>query len=517
MFGSLHDMLLGELINGYVRGTCMKCDETSWHGSMNGNRMMRRAIFFGISVLIAASCLPSLARPTFGSSAVEHCRLQESSYPRRLNGHLFTGFPAISKNFPSSGTFTIAIIPVHYRDLPAEAEPLRRVRDDMATFVEYFDLQSEGRVKFQWKVTETSILLPGSQNELENMKGSTEEAEFASRVLAAVDPVVDFTGVHSVAFVLPPGSKNRGGIQLMYPMKISSLLETREGGLYNFVMAGAYFGNAIRPEWSYWAHELGHAFHLPDLYAQPWSPTTKNIRNFEAPGPFHGWDLMANQDGPSRSISMWLRWVRGWAADSQIECKQVSDFGDYQTNLIPLETSAAGTKAVIIRFSGTRALVIESRRETKFNLRNNVVDDGVLVYEVDTTLGHGEIPIIPVKRSRQLSVDPGGDRNPPYFDALLSEGQVLRYENLYVKVLHSGLRDTVRVSSVELLESAPSTTTTSTSTTTTSVAGVLPERAGESATTVRRKSIVCVRGKTVRRISGVKPTCPKGYLLRRKA
>lgn len=478
--------------------------------------MIRRAICIGVSALIAASCLPSFVTPTFGSSAVENCRLQESSYPRRLNDHLFTGFPALSKNFPSSGTFTLAIVPVHYRDLPAESEPLRRVRDDMATFVEYFDLQSEGRVKFQWKVMETSILLPGSQSELENMKGSADEAEFARRILATVDSAVDFTGVHSVVFVLPPGSKNSGGIQLMYPMKISSLLETREGGLYNFVMAGTYFGNAIRPEWSYWAHELGHAFHLPDLYAQPWSPTAKNIRNFEAPGPFHGWDLMANQDGPSRSINMWLRWVRGWAADSQIVCKQTSDFGDYQIELVPLETSSPGTKAVIVRFSGTRALVIESRRETKFNLQNSFVDEGVLVYEVDTSLGHGEIPMIPVKRSRQLSVNPGGDRNPPYFDALLTEGQVLKYENLYVKVTASGKRDTVRISSAELLESSPSTTTTSTTTTiSTSILGTLPGRAGAAAMTARRKSIVCVRGKTVRKISGVKPICPAGYTKRR--
>jgi M6 family metalloprotease-like protein len=471
--------------------------------------MIRRAICIGVSAFIAASCLPSLARPTFGTSAVENCRLQESSYPRRLNDHLFTGFPAISKNFPSSGTFTIAIIPVHYRDLPAEAEPLRRVRDDMATFVEYFDLQTEGRVKFQWKVTETSILLPGSQSELENMKGSADEADFARRILATVDSAVDFMGVHSVVFVLPPGSKNRGGIQLMYPMKISSLLETREGGLYNFAMAGSYFGNAVRPEWSYWAHELGHAFHLPDLYAQPWSSTAKNIRNFEAPGPFHGWDLMANQDGPSRSINMWLRWVRGWASDSQIVCKRISDLGDYQTELVPLETSSPGTKAVIIRFSDTRVLVIESRRETKFNLQNSFADEGVLVYEVDVSLGHGEIPMIPVKRMKKLSVNLGGT-NPPYFDALLTEGQVLKYENLYVKVTASGKWDTIRISSAELLESSPSTTTTSTP-----ILGTLPKEAGAAAITARRKSIVCVRGKTVRKISGVKPICPKGYKKRR--
>lgn len=472
--------------------------------------MLRRLSNVILVALFASIGLPSFVSPTIGSDPNEICRLQESSYPRQLNGHLFTGFPAISQNFPSSGTFSIAIIPVHYEDLPAEADPLGRVREDMATFVEYFSLQTESRVKFQWVVTESSILVPGTQNELENMKGTSEETDFAKRVLAAVDPIVDFTGVHSVVFVLPPGSKNRGGIQLMYPMKISSLLQTQESDLYNFVMAGTYFGNTIRPEWSYWAHELGHAFHLPDLYAQPWSRTTKNIRNFDAPGPFHGWDLMANQDGPSRSINMWLRWVRGWASESQILCRQVSDFGELQTDLVPLETSSSGKKAVIIKFSDKRALVIESRRETKFNLQNNVIDEGVLVYEVDTGLGHGEIPIIPIKRNNLLSVNLGGT-NPPYFDALLTEGQVLKYENLFIKVLRSGVRDTIRISSTELLESSPTT-----STTTTSVVSTPPGKGGVVAPTVRRKSIVCVRGKTVRRVTGVKPVCPVGYAIRRK-
>lgn len=478
-------------------------------------RTSRRLAGVLIVALLGSLFLPEAARPTLAEDAVEHCRLQESSYPRQLNDHLFTGFPSISKNFPSSGTFTIAIIPVHYRDLPAEAEPLRRVRNDMTTFVDYFDLQSEGRVKFQWKVTETSILLPRSQNELENMKGSADEAEFARRILATVDSAVDFTGVHSVVFVLPPGSKNRVGIQLMYPMKISSLLETREGGLYNFAMAGTYFGNAIRPEWSYWAHELGHAFHLPDLYAQPWSATAKNIRNFDPPGPFHGWDLMANQDGPSRSINMWLRWVRGWAADSQIVCKRASEISDYVTDLVPLEASASGTKAVIVRFSATRALVIESRRETEFNLQNDVIDEGVLAYEIDTTLGHGEIPVIPVKRSKQISVN-SGDTNPPYFDALLKEGQVLKYENLYLKLIQSGVRDTIRISSTELPESAPATTTTSTSTTTTSVAVTPPRGVGAGTKSMRPRFIICVKGKTVKRIRGISPLCPSGYKMRRK-
>jgi M6 family metalloprotease-like protein len=434
-------------------------------------------------------------KKVLGADAIEACRLRETSYPRQLNEHLFTAFPPISKNLPSAGTFTLAIVPVHYSDLPAEAEPLKRVRDDMQSLVEYYELQSEGRVRFRWSVTEQSVLLPGTANELGGLKGSAAEVDYAKRVLAAVDPFVNFEGVHSAVFVLPPGSKNTNGIQLMYPMKISVPLVTSEQNIFNFLMAGTYFGNSVRPEWTYWAHELGHAFHLPDLYAQPWNPTVRNMRNFEIPGPFHGWDFMATQDGPSRTINMWLRWVRGWATDSQIHCRRASEIGDLEVDLVPVETSASGTKAVVIAFGSSRALVIESRRETKFNLRNDVIDEGVLVYEVDSSLGHGEIPLLPIKLGDKISVSPGGDRNPPYFDSLITEGQVLRYENLYIKFLKSGNLDRVRISTSELVESRPIVSTTTT-------VSQKPQPKGELS-----KQQVCKRLGMKRKVGGVWQIC----------
>lgn len=465
-------------------------------------RRSRRRIAAAFLMLLSLVIGSLDSKKVLGADTAEACRLRETSYPRQLNEHIFTAFPPISKNLPSAGNFTLAIVPVHYLDLPAETEPLKRVRDDMQALVDYYELQSEGRVRFRWSATEKSVLLPGTANELEGMKGSAAEVDYARRVLAAVDPFVNFDGVHSAVFVLPPGSKNINGIQLMYPLKISAPLVTSEQNIFNFLMAGTYFGNSVRPEWTYWAHEMGHAFHLPDLYAQPWSPTVRNMRKFDVPGPFHGWDFMASQDGPSRTINMWLRWVRGWATDSQIHCRRVAEIEDLEIDLVPVETSASGTKAVVIVFGSSRALVVESRRETKFNLRNDVIDEGVFAYEVDTSLGHGEIPLLPIKLGAKISVNPGGDRNPPYFDSLITEGQVLRYENLYVKFLSSGNQDRVRISTSELMESRPTTPTTTTSSTKTVSVTLQP---------IGRLSQpqVCKRLGTKRKVGGVWQVCSR--------
>jgi hypothetical protein len=198
---------------------------------------------------------------------------------------------------------------------------------------------------------------------------------------------------------------------------------------------------------------------------------------------------------------MWSRWVRGWALDSQIACRNASELSDFVTELVPLETSSPGIKAVILRFSSTRALVIESRRETKFNLQNDVIDEGVLAYEVDTEFGHGEIPIIPVKRIRQISVNLG-DSNPPYFDALLKNGETLRYENLFIKLVQSGDRDTIRIASTEFFDSDPKpapTVSTPAPTVSTPISNSL------------QRAITCFKGKSVKRVKSVKPKCPAGY------
>jgi hypothetical protein len=136
--------------------------------------------------------------------------------------------------------------------------------------------------------------------------------------------------------------------------------------------------------------------------------------------------------------------------DEQIFCKESSSINNLKLTLVPLSSPEQGIKFVVIPLSKTKALLIESRRETKFSCSTNPARDGVLVYLYDATLGHGEnflTPISPPGRVNQpdaCSVLHG--RTPPNPDRLLRQGESVVVEDLTVEVVNHGSYDQVAVS-----------------------------------------------------------------------
>jgi hypothetical protein len=108
----------------------------------------------------------------------------------------------------------------------------------------------------------------------------------------------------------------------------------------------------------------------------------------------YGHDIMDNQDAGSRSISGWLKWVQGWLDDSQVSCLQASDVNKEYYQLSSANIVGAKNELIIVKLSDTKLLAIESTRwDSRFDLRTNHNVDGVIVYTVDTTLGHHEGPL----------------------------------------------------------------------------------------------------------------------------
>jgi hypothetical protein len=156
---------------------------------------------------------------------------------------------------------------------------------------------------------------------------------------------------------------------------------------------------------------------------------------------------MGGQDGPSRELSGWLRFLAGWLADDQIFCMDASKVDNLEMTLVPLSDTEQGPKFAVLPISATKALMIESRRETEFSCEAPTPRDGVLVYVYDATLGHGEdflVPVSPQGRQDQ-NFDCPLEPNP---DVLLREGDVVVVEGLTVEVLEHGEFDRIVVSRV---------------------------------------------------------------------
>lgn len=394
--------------------------------------------------------------PSVAGSAADLCRLRDQSTQRRVFGQLLAGFPLIETNFESRGTFTFALIPIDFADLRGDTNVVSRVVDQMGLVADWYDMVSEGRVKIDWRVHRDWVRVAGDSSSYSMSRSRSDDNVLANAAFAAADPVFDFTGIRAVAFVLPAGqtfmAESVQGFKHSQFGGAGGYLSS-EGRIFNYMIAGAYFDRQYKNYWSYWAHEIGHMFPLPDLYDQDtqwWIGKRTEIPG----GPFSGFDMMASQDGPSRTLSSWLRFVMGWLDESQVYCKPASDLTDTRITLLPIDERKQGVKAVLIPLSDSKLLVVESRRASpKFDCEGAGTSstlwrarNGVIVYTADLTRGHGEgfqALVAPNGRGLQSLTTCSA---PPQFDAILNAGDSVVSDGVRVRVVGSGLYDTIEVS-----------------------------------------------------------------------
>ena len=102
----------------------------------------------------------------------------------------------------------------------------------------------------------------------------------------------------------------------------------------------------------------------------------------------------------------------------------------------------------IFTLSPTKAIVVESRRVTKFSCTTATPRDGVLAYLLDLSLGHGQDFLVPLE-SRNKKADEDsyceGIRKDPSTNQLLYEGDQVTYGDITVEVLMSSNFDRVVV------------------------------------------------------------------------
>jgi M6 family metalloprotease-like protein len=334
------------------------------------------------------------------------------------------------------------LIPIDFADLPGEKNFRPRVDQQMKLLSEWFATVSGGRLKVEWVVQDKWVRLPGKSSDYTipksvNLGDNKNGPKLFRDAMNSADPVFDFTNIQTVNFILPKGQKFMGEGSQGFPWdKDVKDYKSKEGSISSYSIPGVFFDNPKRTYWSYWAHEFGHAIALPHI----------GLSRGGIP-PFNPWDLMGGQDGPSRELSGWLRLLAGWLSDSQVYCKESSSIQSQTLEIAPLSSSKTGYKLAVIRLSSTKAIMIESRRDTKFSCRTPSGRNGVLVYLYDAKLGHNENFLVPViEAGRQSQFQYPNCEIAPHPDALLRAGDRVSVEGMTVEVLKIGGKDTVRIS-----------------------------------------------------------------------
>ena len=381
--------------------------------------------------------------PSVASDPIGLCKLEEVSWARRNypEDKMFTwsGFPDLKPATTRSGVVKWALIPIDFSDLPGEPDFRTRVDGEMKLLSDWVESVSEGRLKVEWVVLDRWVRLPGRTANYEiprslNLRDAPNGPKLFRDAMDSADPVFDFTGIQTVNFILPKGQTFIGEGSQGFPWDEAVLEYTsNEGKIASFSIPGRFFDLEGRDYWAYWAHEFGHAIGLPHVGGWSGFP------------PFNPWDMMGGQDGPSRELSGWLRFLAGWLSNDQIYCKEARRLSSVDMTLVPLSARQPGVKFAVVPISKTKAVLVESRRDTKFSCVTNPQQNGVLVYTYDATLGHGEDflkPVIPQWRPT-LSSECSGIPLPP--DPLLRTGDKVTIEGVTIEVLQHRNLDKIRI------------------------------------------------------------------------
>ena len=391
------------------------------------------------------------AAPSEKSDNLDICKVKEVNINGPRNGRgwnspdapmfsLPSGFPSVTSLTQRNGSVKWALIPIDFPDLHGETNFRLRVDDQMTTLSDWYRTVSEGKLQISWVVAKDWVRLPASTDSYAignsaNIGDVANGAKLFQDAMKSADPSFDFSNVQNVVFLLPKGQTFLKETSQGFPWdKAVRELVTNEGPISSFSIAGVFMDQPNKDYWGYWAHEFGHAISLPHIGAS------------RPPAPlFAGFDLMANQDGPTRELSGWLRFVAQWLPDDKVYCKDANGIKDLELTLVPLNSSEQGLKLAVITLSPSKAIVIESRRETKFSCKMTPIQNGAFAYVYDANLSHGQdflIPITPINRPTVQSPCPA----PPMVDSLLRFGDKVTFEGITIENLSSGNFDKVRIS-----------------------------------------------------------------------
>jgi M6 family metalloprotease-like protein len=356
------------------------------------------------------------------------CQLRDQTNNPEMN----VGFPKAPGRLPSFGTIRALVIPVDFADVVGKRPPSEEFTPMTDGTNDFFYKMSGNKVKFDFQVLQNWVRMPVSSSFHKLGTWSSGDVDgYWKMAVDTADPLVDYSQF-DVIYVLSP--REIPSSSMAYgpagPLGETRML-TDDGAIRNITSSGADAWQNIGQgtPWKWMAHETGHLFGLHDLYVSPGDAV------------YGTWDLMSNSWSVGAiELNAWNRYLMGWLTDSQINCLNAADLNSTGVNQLidPIARVNDLTKAVVVRLSSSKILVIESRRNEGLDVLTPS-QEGSLVYTVDMS-----IPSI--KGGWKVQRRPGST-DPEFVDAALRVGDVITVEGVRIEVVSRGQNgDTVKIS-----------------------------------------------------------------------
>ncbi len=374
----------------------------------------------------------SQAKPSSGLtdpsvfSDVDPCRLREADVDWSGRPHMVSGFPMVPERAAMDSEVVIQVIPVDFADHGSASSPADDVFDATDAVAKFWSRMSDGRTNFEVRIPDEYIHLPGEVSSyglgdaFPNFNGQAY-ADYIAEAVDLADSLIDFSDVDVIVLAHSPTTPRNSVATFIAEagMRGSNLIAyTEEKTVYNFMVHGGDWPRNI-PNW---IHEFGHMLGLTD------SGFTGNM----------GFDIMLHYGVPE--LTVWNRFVLGVELDSQIHCK--TDSAESTHLLSPVAWPGDRVEGLVIPLSDSKAIVVESRRRTGYDVLLGQESEGAFVYEVDTSRSgnQGDGPFTSLAPGDVIAG--GWVLNSP-----LKQGESVEHEGWVITNIESGeFGDVVRVS-----------------------------------------------------------------------
>ena len=322
--------------------------------------------------------------------------------------HLDAGFPLPGFAAPSSGQVKMTVLFMDFPDAPATYTTRQEIEPGLRYMERYLEAASYGRLELDIDIVHRWLRTPDRYQSFIDADAAGASGLWPSAGAESVrlaDDEYDFAETDIVLTIfssahfgrgLALGSARADGKSLS-TFRINTHPGTGPGEPSNWGLIAA--------------HELAHNFGLPDLY-----PYDESVHQLPDPPPGETWayvefgllGLRARFPTPDYfwfavpvEMLAWSRWQLGWLDPLQVKC------GVGTTNTVVLEPVARpgqGTVMAAVPLNDHELIVIENRRWLGYDETtpetspsgsvpgHGLLDEGVLVYTVDSRLATGELP-----------------------------------------------------------------------------------------------------------------------------
>ena len=421
--------------------------------------------------------VPAVAAP------VSECRVSASP-----NQTVSLGFPLAPERIIYKAKPKLMVLPFRLSDRPAYSfgDSVKSDYEAAALLIERF---SGGLSKPEYvfapvvDIPETvadMVILRQNQQQQWQRDEAKSTWGFIRKLIANNDDKIDFSGIDGVIMHGSSTSNESGIAEAMMFSKNPRdpwfrTIQTAEGEILNAVLFDKH--NAITTI----AHEILHLYGLTDLYGTQTGPGSLSM-------------MASNAD----SLLSYEKWVLGWLPDNQIQCiLETTEINQNQTNTrIKIPNSNSNQLVIINSDLSGQAMIIETYPSgantylTFYSLNNEARPPITMHPPQSGSLGAG----LMITNTAGVGVQ------------LISPKYNLLVSDKTTSEITLDLIPKAQLSSASALIAAAEANRVRIQQETTK-----PAEPGEVKPKSKKKTITCVKGKTIRKVSAVKPKCPAGF------